>query len=191
MYNTSTWSTNMLLNYTYSILHFFTESNFVLWVIPDIWDLCASDHIIPNSNIIHKIQCWISTFVLFGNFCPDTLKQLNFFIFTDTAKYYWANITVQIKLTLMIYYFCTSHCLREFCVHLCFVMHYCVFFSFAITLKRKRKLLALLLLSCRCIVTINVVYLILTCCELVCSMILWYLLIILTYFLKILKTCLI
>ena len=96
MYNTSTWSTNMLLNYTYSILHFFTESNFVLWVIPDIWDLCASDHIIPNSNIIHKIQCWISMFVLFGNFCPDTLKQLNFFYIywycqVLLGKYYCAN----------------------------------------------------------------------------------------------------
>ena len=35
----------------------------------------------------------------------------------------------------------------------------CVHFSFAIILKRKRKLVALLLLSCRCIVTINVLWL--------------------------------
>ena len=34
----------------------------------------------------------------------------------------------------------------------------CVHFSFAITLKRKRKLVVLLLLSYRCIVTINVLW---------------------------------
>ena len=38
----------------------------------------------------------------------------------------------------------------------------CVHSSFAIILKRKRKLVALLLLSCRCIVTINVLWLFLT-----------------------------
>ena len=38
-------------------------------------------------------------------------------------------------------------------------MHYFVsIFSFAIILKRKRKLIALLLLSYRCIVTINVLW---------------------------------
>ena len=42
-------------------------------------------------------------------------------------------------------------CLSLFCYILL-----CVHFSFAIILKRKRKLVALLLLSCRCIVTINV-----------------------------------
>ena len=40
-------------------------------------------------------------------------------------------------------------------------MHHslCVHFSFAIILKRKRKLVALLLLSYRCSVTINVLWL--------------------------------
>ena len=38
----------------------------------------------------------------------------------------------------------------------------CVHFSFAIIMKRKRKLAALLLLSYRCIVTINVLWLFLT-----------------------------
>ena len=38
----------------------------------------------------------------------------------------------------------------------------CVHFSFAIILKRKRKLVALLLLSCRCIVIINTLLLFLT-----------------------------
>ena len=38
----------------------------------------------------------------------------------------------------------------------------CVYFSFAIILKRKRKLVALLLLSYRCIVTIYVLWLFLT-----------------------------
>ena len=38
----------------------------------------------------------------------------------------------------------------------------CVHFSFEIILKRKRKLVALLLLSYRCIVTINVLWLFLT-----------------------------
>ena len=47
----------------------------------------------------------------------------------------------------------------EFGVCLCFVMHYFVSLSsFAITLKRKRKLAALLLLSYICIVTINVLW---------------------------------
>ena len=41
-------------------------------------------------------------------------------------------------------------CLSSFCYALL-----CVHFSFAIMLKRKRKLVALLLLSCKCIVTIN------------------------------------
>ena len=44
----------------------------------------------------------------------------------------------------------------------CLVMHYLVHFSFAIILKRKRKLVALLLLSYRCIVTIKVMWLFLT-----------------------------
>ena len=38
----------------------------------------------------------------------------------------------------------------------------CVHFSFAIILKRKRKVVALLLLSYRCIVTIHVLWLFLT-----------------------------
>ena len=38
----------------------------------------------------------------------------------------------------------------------------CVHSSFAITLKRKRKLVALLLLSLRCIYTLNVLWLFLT-----------------------------
>ena len=41
---------------------------------------------------------------------------------------------------------------------LCYTLR-CVHFSFAIILKRKRKLGALLLLSCRCIVTITVLWL--------------------------------
>ena len=45
-------------------------------------------------------------------------------------------------------------CLSLFCYALL-----CVHSSFAIVLKRKRKLVALLLLSYRCIVTINVLWL--------------------------------
>ena len=48
-------------------------------------------------------------------------------------------------------------CLALFCYALL-----CVHFSFAIILKRKRKLVALLLLSYRSIVTINVLWLFLT-----------------------------
>ena len=48
-------------------------------------------------------------------------------------------------------------CLSLFCYTL-----FCVHFSFAIILKRKRKLVALLLLSCRFIVTINIMWLFLT-----------------------------
>ena len=48
-------------------------------------------------------------------------------------------------------------CLSLFCYSLL-----CVHSSFAIILKRKRKLVTLLLLSYRCIVTINVLWLFLT-----------------------------
>ena len=48
-------------------------------------------------------------------------------------------------------------CLYLFCYALL-----CVHSSFAMILKRKRKLVALLLLSYRCIVTINVLWLFLT-----------------------------
>ena len=48
-------------------------------------------------------------------------------------------------------------CLSMFCYALL-----CVHSSFAIILKRKRKLVALLLLFYRCIVTINVMWLLLT-----------------------------
>ena len=60
----------------------------------------------------------------------------------------------------------TSLCLWKFCVCLCFVIHYllCVHSSFAIVLKRERKLVALLLLSNRCFATctVNVLWLFLT-----------------------------
>ena len=49
-------------------------------------------------------------------------------------------------------------CLNLFCYALL-----CVHSSFAIILKRKRKLVALLVLSCRCIVTINVLWPFLVC----------------------------
>ena len=48
-------------------------------------------------------------------------------------------------------------CLSLFCYALL-----CVHFSFDIILRRKRKLVSLLLLSCRCIVTINFLRLFLT-----------------------------
>ena len=48
-------------------------------------------------------------------------------------------------------------CLSYFCYVLL-----CVYSSFAIILKRKRKLFALLLLPYRCIVTVNVLWLFLT-----------------------------
>ena len=44
-------------------------------------------------------------------------------------------------------------------VSVIFTLKRVVLFSFAIVLKRKRKLVALLLLSYRCIVTINVLWL--------------------------------
>ena len=47
--------------------------------------------------------------------------------------------------------YCASHCLLEFCVCLCFAMHY-----FETILVLQRKLVALLLLSYKCIATINV-----------------------------------
>ena len=58
----------------------------------------------------------------------------------------------------------TSHCLWEFCVCFCFVMHYfvCVNSSFAIILNERDSWLLcyyLLLLSFRCIVTVNVLWL--------------------------------
>ena len=56
-------------------------------------------------------------------------------------------------------------CLSLFCYALL-----CVHSSFAIILKRKRKLVALLLLSYRCIATLNVLRHFLTVRGLVCSM---------------------
>ena len=47
----------------------------------------------------------------------------------------------------------------EFCVCLCFVMHY---FVSILVLQRKRNLVALLLLSYRCIVTVIVLWLFFT-----------------------------
>ena len=52
--------------------------------------------------------------------------------------------------------------MRVLCLFLFCHALLCVHSSFAIILKRKRKLVALLLLSYRCIVTINVLWLILT-----------------------------
>ena len=51
---------------------------------------------------------------------------------------------------MLIYFLCTSHCLWGFCVGLCFGMHYFA----SIILKRKRELVALLLLSFGCFVTV-------------------------------------
>ena len=54
--------------------------------------------------------------------------------------------------------FCTSHCLWGFRVGLCFGIHY--FMSFLVLQTsirgRKRELVALLILSCGCLVTVNV-----------------------------------
>ena len=52
---------------------------------------------------------------------------------------------------------CGVLCLSLICYALLYVNS-----SFAIILKRKRKLVALLLLSCRCFVTVNVLWLFLT-----------------------------
>ena len=67
----------------------------------------------------------------------------------------------------------------DLCLSLICYALLCVHSSFAIILKRKRKLVALLVLSNRCIVTINVPW----CHGFVCSVWLWYFLIIFTYFL--------
>ena len=62
-----------------------------------------------------------------------------------------------------------TYCLMNFtlfdgimCLSLLCYALLCAHSSFAIILKRKRKLVALLLLSYRCIVTINVLWLLLT-----------------------------
>ena len=47
------------------------------------------------------------------------------------------------------------------CLSICYVLG-CVHYRFAIILKRKRKLVALQMLSCRCIVTMNVLWLFVT-----------------------------
>ena len=60
---------------------------------------------------------------------------------------------------LLIYILCASHCLWGSCVCLSLSLFWyallCVLSSFAIILKRKRELVALLLLSNGCLVTIN------------------------------------
>ena len=60
----------------------------------------------------------------------------------------------------------------------------CVHSSFAIILKRKRKLIALLLLSYRCIFTINVLWLLLAVPWVGLQCVIVIILIILTYFFK-------
>ena len=56
---------------------------------------------------------------------------------------------------LLICCLCTSHCLRGFCVFLCLVCITLCHFWFEIILKRKRELVALLLLSYECLVTVG------------------------------------
>ena len=70
------------------------------------------------------------------------------------------------------------------CLSLFYYALLCVHSSFAIVLKRKRKLVALLLLSYRCIVTINVRWLFLTVPWIVLQCVIVIILIILTYFLN-------
>ena len=67
------------------------------------------------------------------------------------------------------------------CLSLCCYVILCVNSSFAIILKRKRKLVALLLLSYIRIVSINVLWLFLTVPRVDLQLGLWYFLIILTY----------
>ena len=82
-----------------------------------------------------------------------------------------------VVLLLLIYCFMCFHCLWEFCVLslflLCVTLSVCVRSGFAIILKRRRKLVALLSLSCRCVVAIDVLLLFLAvpwvglCCVVV------------------------
>ena len=53
--------------------------------------------------------------------------------------------------------------------------------SFDIIILKKRERVALPLMSYRCLVTVNVLWLSSQCCKLVCSVRLWYFLIILTF----------
>ena len=76
----------------------------------------------------------------------------------------WATVCSKSVVLLLLIYclmyfplFVGVPCLSLFCYALL-----CVHSSFAIILRRKRKLVALLLLSYRCIVTINVMWLFLT-----------------------------
>ena len=74
----------------------------------------------------------------------------------------WAAIGSKAVVLLLLIY-CLMHSplfVRVLCLSF-LVMHYllCVYFSFAIILKRKRKLNALLSLSYRCIYIINVLWL--------------------------------
>ena len=57
------------------------------------------------------------------------------------------------------HFYCTSLWLLGFCVCLSYYVLLYVHSSFAIILKRKRKLVALLLLSYRCLVTVNILWL--------------------------------
>ena len=57
---------------------------------------------------------------------------------------------------LLICCLCPSNCLWRFCVCLCLVCIILCPFKFSIILKRKRELVALLLLSYECLVTVYV-----------------------------------
>ena len=75
-----------------------------------------------------------------------------------------------VVLLLLIYcLMCFSLFVVVLCLYLFCYALLCVYSSFAIILKRKRKLVALLLLSYRCIVTINILWLFLTMPSVVCD----------------------
>ena len=91
---------------------------------------------------------------------PCICSQTRICCQTRYRLHYAARCSKEVVLLLLIY--CSMYfplfvgvlCLSLFCYALL-----CVHSSFAIILKRKRKLVALLLLSYRCIVTVNVLWL--------------------------------
>ena len=73
-------------------------------------------------------------------------------------------MSTELKLALSNRFFLVFHRLfvGVLCLSLFWYALLCVHFSVSVILKRKRKLVALLLLSYRCIVTMNVLWLFLT-----------------------------
>ena len=105
------------------------------------YEFCAIDHFLLITDLILK-RTHIQTLKAPDGLgcCPGAAVRSN----------------AEVLLLLICYLVCFSLVMRVLCLSLFCCALLCVLSSFAIFLKRKRELVALLLLSDRCPVTVNV-----------------------------------